>query len=258
MSEQSRQLRMRASGPERRWWLPVFVFLMAVVVALFVYSPGRALCQSHGGQAVLPPIGFVDENGDGVNDRFVDSNGDGVNDVDGKPYPHTFPYLDQDGDGVNDFWVDADGDGVNDLILKVEFPGQGPRWIDIDGDGIEDRDVRVLLPPGLLWKHVLDADGDGRNDITGLAYRGRAGIQGFRFGKVDEETGQVYENFRDANRDGMHDEALRHGWLRARAGMDLFIDRDGDGIGDSRKVGQGRMRAGRLRSGRGMAGVGRR
>jgi len=47
--------------------------------------------------------GFVDANGDGINDRFVDANGD----------------------GIDDNWVDADGDGINDLIGTSAGSGYG-------------------------------------------------------------------------------------------------------------------------------------
>jgi hypothetical protein len=87
----------------------------------------------------------MDENGDGINDRFIDAdgdgfndllsgpfaghssgyghmagyqdaNGDGIDDVFGMPYRHGFGWVDNDGDGVNDVFADADGDGVNDYF----------------------------------------------------------------------------------------------------------------------------------------------
>jgi len=234
-------------------------FALLCVLLLFVTRPvgeGKLLAQSSSTDQPRPAIGFVDEDGDGVNDLFVDANGDGIDDVDGRPYPHHFQFRDDDGDGINDLWVDADGDGVNDLILKVEFPGKGPKWVDVDGDGIEDRDVSLLLPPGVLWRHVLDTDDDGKNDVTGVPYRTRFGILGFRYGKVDEETGQVFRKFIDKNRDGMHDKALQFGWARMRRRMDVFIDRDGDGIGDARKAGVRRTAGSRARMGRLRGGAG--
>jgi hypothetical protein len=45
----------------------------------------------------------------------VDANGDGIADNTGMPYMMGFGWVDTDGDGINDIFVDADGDGVNDL-----------------------------------------------------------------------------------------------------------------------------------------------
>ncbi len=68
--------------------------------------------------------GFVDENGDGINDRLEDSDGDGVInalDPDSKYYcapgirgafGRGFGFIDENGDGINDRLEDSDGDGV--------------------------------------------------------------------------------------------------------------------------------------------------
>lgn len=229
-----------------RWTLVGFLTVLMVQGV-----PGTGVAQSgrqDGGKRaetgqVAPFPGFVDKNGDGINDVFVDKNGDGINDITGKPYPHRFRFQDKNGDGINDLWVDRDGDGVNDLILQVEFGKKGPKWVDVDGDGIQDRDVTLLLPPRRLWHHVLDANRDGKNDITGLPYRGPMGIMGYRFGRVDEEIGKVYRHFTDKNHDGMHDSALKFGWQRVGPRVDVFIDRDGDGICDDRSVGFGGRRS---------------
>jgi hypothetical protein len=102
--------------------------------------------------------GFVDEDGDGINDRyadreFVDEDGDGVCDVcGGEPGAYAgqgygrwmnetqsgmrgagrgYGFVDEDGDGINDRYgtnpafVDEDGDGVCDEHGVV--PGQGMR-----------------------------------------------------------------------------------------------------------------------------------
>lgn len=45
-----------------------------------------------------------------------DGNGDGINDLTGQPFRHGFGWIDANGDGVNDRFVDSDGDGVNDLF----------------------------------------------------------------------------------------------------------------------------------------------
>jgi hypothetical protein len=104
---------------------------------------------------------------------YVDENRDGINDL----------FQDANGDGINDVFVDRDGDGVNDL---------NGHFFDADGDGICD--------------NVIDYDGNGVNDITGIVYHHQS-LEGFRFGRMDEERGTEHH---------------------------LFIDEDGDGICDGR------------------------
>jgi hypothetical protein len=86
-----------------------------------------------------PAFGYVDENGDGINDRFtdgtafVDEDGDGVCDLcgatTGTGYGNGFGFVDENGDGINDRYasgpafVDEDGDGVCDL--QDAAPGTG-------------------------------------------------------------------------------------------------------------------------------------
>jgi len=82
--------------------------------------------------------GFVDEDGDGVNDRylsapeFVDEDGDGICDVcggvPGEGYGQEHGYGRRNGYG----FVDEDGDGVNDRY------GPNSEFVDEDGDGICD------------------------------------------------------------------------------------------------------------------------
>lgn len=176
---------------------------LLVISAIFI-ATGTAV-------ADVPPgeiVGYIDADGDGRNDRFRDADGDGRNDVTDAPYAHHFTFEDADGDGVNDRFRDADGDGINDVDGRV---------IDVDEDGICD--------------NVLDADGDGRNDITGVEV-GQA-LQGWRYGRVDEDAGLQIDRFLDHDGDGMHDP-----WASAdhRRPMDLFIDEDGDGIADGRAI----------------------
>lgn len=181
------------------------------------------------------PSTFVDLNHDGINDGFVDANGDGVNDVDGKPYAHHFGYADADGDGINDLWTDADGDGVNDRLGALLRSRS--RQMDRDGDGILET-VPGRLSGKELMTHVLDADGDGRNDITGLAYNGQS-LQGYRYGRVDEESGVEDDEFVDENQDGMNDRFKAPTSTRGLGpgGVDRFLDTDGDGMADDRGLG---------------------
>ena len=180
-------------------------------------------------------VGFVDANRDGVNDGFADADGDGTNDVTGRPYLHSFGFQDENGDGKNDLWADADGDGVNDLLGRIQKAQR--RWIDRDGDGMMDEEVGGLRGKALK-AHVLDADADGRNDITGEPYTGRD-LGGYRYGRVDEENGVVASDFVDEDGNGTDDrfEERGQGLEKGRKDMDLFIDTDGDGIADGRGLG---------------------
>jgi hypothetical protein len=189
-------------------WALFAVVAMAGISPLLAADPAR---KSEAPKVLV--IGYSDANLDGVNDRFRDANGDGVDDVSGKPYPHRFLFVDQDGDGTNDLFVDQDGDGVNDLEAQYK---------DSDGDGICD--------------NVIDFDGDGINDITGEKYD-RHSLKGYRFGRVDEERGIIHRRFIDEDRDGMNDLIRRfHPPPGPGPRMDHFIDEDGDGIADGRRL----------------------
>ena len=102
--------------------------------------------------------GFVDEDGDGINDRyasdpeFVDENGDGICDVcGGVPGTGT--------ERANGYgFVDADGDGVNDRYAS------DPEFVDENGDGICDT-------------HGV-APGEGTGQSYGRGFRMGDGAQG--------------------------------------------------------------------------------
>lgn len=82
--------------------------------------------------------GFVDEDGDGVNDRylsapeFVDEDGDGICDVCGGVPGEGTDQQNSYSHGNGYGFVDEDGDGVNDRY------GSNPEFVDEDGDGICD------------------------------------------------------------------------------------------------------------------------
>ncbi|MDZ7261524.1 MAG: hypothetical protein ONB05_05400 [candidate division KSB1 bacterium] len=201
----------------------------------------------------LRPLGFIDRDRNGINDLFCDANGDGINDVTGKPYPHPFDFEDKNNDGINDLWVDRDGDGVNDLMFqlgKKPSPAQRKIWVDKDGDGILDQDARPA-PVLEAGKYVLDMNKDGKNDITGLEFASD-NPKGHRFGFVDEELGEQFQDFRDKDGDGMDDRIKPGrgplGQGRPSGMHDYFIDRDGDGIHDGRGFrhrGEGKRQEGR-------------
>lgn len=162
-------------------------------------------------------IGFVDVDEDGVNDRFVDADGNGKNDVDGKEYSRRFQFQDENKDGINDLWVDQDGEGVNDLSPSLK--------------GKDKKDVH---------RNVVDADDDGRNDVTGESYHAeKREWHGERWGFWDEKNGKIQGGLVDENANGIDDrtESQWHGKNSRHHGgdaRDYFIDEDGDGICDGR------------------------
>lgn len=172
-------------------------------------------------------LGWLDENGDGINDKFRDANGDGINDITNEKYPHKFQFVDKNGDGINDIFIDFDGDGVNDLNTS---------FIDNNKDGVND--------------NILDYNKDGINDITGLKYK-KDDIMGYRYGIVEEEVKRTHKKFIDKNKDGMHDLIARSRFFDEDGDgiNDRFIDKDGDGICDGRGFGQRKYQYGQKNKG---------
>ncbi len=113
--------------------------------------------------------GFVDANGDGINENALDADGDGI--PNGKDLDYTGAktrngdnskgFVDANGDGINDNALDDDNDGIPngkdpDYVKPQDGSGQkrgktgnnaNRRFIDENGDGINDL--------------ALDSDGDG-------------------------------------------------------------------------------------------------
>jgi len=186
---------------------------------LFRDADGDGICDNNALYAGYPYMmerGYADGNGDGVNDRFRDADGDGVNDLDGMPYGHGFGFADEDGDGINDLFADADGDGICDL---TGMPYRHPfGYRDGNHDGRNDL--------------FADADGDGINDLTGMPYVGMPGW-------VDLDGDGANDFFQDADGDGINDitgmpYGHGFGWVDADhdGRNDRFADRDGDARND--------------------------
>ncbi|MDA0746686.1 MAG: hypothetical protein O2954_09200 [bacterium] len=139
--------------------------------------------------------GFVDEDGDGVNDLTQDADKDGI--PNGMDADYVMPegieagrfggghgrmgrsvgFVDEDGDGINDLMLDGDHDGIpNGMDADYALPegvrrgrfggghgmGHFNGFIDEDGDGVNDlmqdadkdgipngMDTDYVLPPGL-------------------------------------------------------------------------------------------------------------
>jgi len=185
----------------------------------FMDSDGDGICDPdtpYAGYPYAMDMGYIDDDGDGINDRFRDADGDGVNDLDGMPYGHGFGFIDNDHNGINDQFMDINGDGISDL---TGIPFSHPfGYMDENGDGIND-----------LFK---DGDGDGVNDITNESYVAMPGW-------VDLDGDGVNDFFRDADGNGMDDISgmpYPHGfgWVDQNGDgiNDLFIDANGNRIND--------------------------
>ncbi|MDY6787976.1 MAG: hypothetical protein SVK54_07615 [candidate division WOR-3 bacterium] len=174
--------------------MKIIVSIICMIFALGIFPLAM---RSDGGIS----IGYLDENGDGVNDLYRDSNGDGINDKTGEIVAEDIPFRDDDNDSVNDLFSDSDGDGVNDLYtLTNTYP-------------------------------VIDIDRNNINDIIGNAYS-PGFYHGVSFGSVLEELNIVLDDFSDQDGDLMDDRF--HNQLINRI-HDRFIDRNNDGISDIRK-----------------------
>lgn len=131
--------------------------------------------------------GFVDTNGDGIDDRY-DWDLDGIinaldldSDNDGIPDVVEAGGVDANGDGKIDNFTDADNDGLSDNVdAATGIPGSlGLGLPDFDGDGIPNQ-------------YDLDSDNDGIPDI-----REALGTDADNNGKLDSST--------DADKDGLMD-----------------------------------------------------
>ncbi|MGK2944847.1 MAG: hypothetical protein ACSLFC_08925 [Desulfuromonadales bacterium] len=188
----------------------------------FSDADGDGICDQgrhFAGYAYHMNQGYVDANNDGLNDHFIDENGDGINDLNGRSYGFGFGFIDDNPkDGINDRFVDADGDGICDL---TGMPYQHPfGWSDGNSDGVNDR--------------FTDVDGDGINDVTGTPYVAMPGW-------ADLDGNERNDFFADANGDGVNDLGTvtapyghGYGWVDENGDgiNDRFIDADGDGLND--------------------------
>jgi hypothetical protein len=211
------------------------VFLTALAVLLLI-QPADLNAQNQG-------RGFIDEDGDGFNDRAIDTDGDGIPDFHDPDSPN---FVDEDGDGYNDNAPDADGDGIpNHLDEDYEHnaglgngskTGRGGRFgnrgfIDENADGFNDR--------------AVDTDGDGIPDF----HDPDSPIF------VDENGDGYNDNARDSDGDGIPNmfdddfqrgagmgEGRKGGFDRgSRGGSNGTGDCDGTGPADG---GRGRGRRG--------------
>lgn len=111
--------------------------------------------------------GFVDENGDGINDNAKDTDGDGIPNGQDPDYERQNPmkgkgrmgFIDEDGDGINDLALDDDGDGIPNC--------QDPDYArPQDGNGQKFGQGRGSMS-GNLGGTTGDCDGTGPKGKTG-------------------------------------------------------------------------------------------
>ncbi|MBX2823184.1 MAG: hypothetical protein KTR33_00555, partial [Gammaproteobacteria bacterium] len=163
-----------------------------------------------------------DINRDGEIDGFVDSNGDGLDDGIAVA-PTSLP--DSDFDGVPDHLdVDSDNDGIPDAIEVLaqdqNVDGLVDAFTDVNNNGLHDSsELASLLPDsdgdGIPDYLELDSDNDGLNDLA-------------EANGVDANGDGVVDSMADADRDGIPDVVD----VDVTGGADV----DGDGIDDSADV----------------------
>jgi len=196
--------------------------------------------------------GFVDGNGDGVDDRFdtdgdgiinqfdLDADNDGIVDVieaggtdpDGDGIIGTGPFTDTDGDGLSDD-IDTDNGGTALTPPNTDSSG-GPDYLDIDadGDGIVDNiesQVSSLGLGGYRAPSGNDFDNDGIDDSYDVDNLGS-------IIPVDTD-GDLTPDYIDTNSDNDADDDVLEGWDIDNSGVidgtefsPNGSDDDGDGL----------------------------
>ncbi|HEX7904024.1 MAG TPA: T9SS type A sorting domain-containing protein [Chitinophagaceae bacterium] len=170
--------------------------------------------------------GFIDNNGDGINDNFdpsADSDNDGIPNYRDNSFV-LWGFTDLNGDGVNDIF-DWDLDGVPNHLDR-----------DSDNDGI----------PDVAESFGVDANGDGiidnytDTDVDGLSQNvdgnnTGAVSSGAGLGAIDTD-GDGIPNYLDldSDNDGIPDVVEAYGVdANNNANIDSYTDTDGDGYSDN-------------------------
>ncbi len=190
------------------------LFLAGIVISFAVADP-------EGGPDGVK--GFVDEDGDGVNDNAPDADGDGIPNGKDPDYAgakarkgdNARGFVDEDGDGVNDNAQDADGDGIPN--------GKDPDYVP-PGDGTGSKRGNAMKQARALRRGFVDENGDGINDLAvdsdgdGIpncqdpdyvaAYKKKAESRSFRNARNLEVLASA-DQIRDRDRDGSCDGTAR-------------------------------------------------
>lgn len=201
--------------------------------------------------------GYVDSNGDGVNDN-MDKDLDGIpnnldldSDNDGIPDTVESFGVDANGDGKIDNYSDTDGDG---LSQNVDATGPGVNFIygsglglgalDTDGDGIPnylDLDSDNDGIPDTVEAFGSDSNNDGKvdgyTDTDGDGFSQNVDGDTDNNGTADNVAGPLLKTGVDANSDGRTDS-----WPNKNMDADTKpnpydLDSDNDGITDVKEAG---------------------
>ncbi len=181
----------------------------------------------------------IDKDKDGIPDfvesnmpaAFGDADGDGIINAYDKDYAG---FVDNNGDFINDNF-EADGDSDNDGIpnyLDTDFPGR----VDTNGDGVDDR--FDADKDGKINMLDLDSDNDGIPDVVeagGVDADGDGKLDNYS----DTDGDGLSQNV-DSNNSGAYNSGIGLGLLDLDGdGVPNFIDldSDNDGIPDVREVG---------------------
>lgn len=180
----------------------------------------------------------IDKDKDGIPDfvesnmaaAFADADGDGIKNAYDSDYAG---FVDNNGDYINDNF-EADGDSDNDGILNyldTDFPGR----IDTNGDGVDDR--FDTDKDGIVNMLDLDSDNDGIPDVVeagGVDTNGDGKIDNYS----DTDGDGLSQNV-DTNNSGAYNSGIGLGLPDLDGdGVPNFIDldSDNDGIPDVREV----------------------
>ncbi len=144
-------------------YLRLFTFL----IALFAVTTAAYAQNTPADPPIQHGPGFVDNDGDGYNDRAPDADGDGI------PNGLDDDYVGPRNGRVSRGFVDKDGDGINDNAPAWGSRGarqRGGNFVDKDGDGYNDN------------KGMRQGAGRGRgikgNGQAGAGRMGKGGMQG--------------------------------------------------------------------------------
>lgn len=194
--------------------------------------------------------GFIDGNGDGINDNF-DADQDGkINQVDldsdndGIPDIVEAGGVDTNGDGrIDGAFADSDGDGLHNTY-DASTGGDAISNRDTDGDAVRnayDLDSDNDGIPDTVEAGGTDADNDGRidgvvdidNDGFSDTVDGDVGNDG----TAENTANALIITATDGNSDGQPDSYPRANTDRIGLPNPYDLDADGDGILDTREAG---------------------
>lgn len=198
--------------------------------------------------------GFVDSNGDGVNDNF-DADKDGVpnyldldSDNDGIPDVVESDGVDTNGDGKIDNYSDTDGDGLSQNVdannTGYTGSGTGLGIPDLDGDGIPnflDLDSDNDGIPDVREAGGTDANNDGMidgyTDTDGDGFSQNVDGDTDNNGVAESAANALLRTGTDTNNNGRADSYPYKNMDADSKANPYDLDSDGDGISDVREAG---------------------